>query len=152
MCYYFRVTSTDIPNQTILERIQTNIDYNKALIPSNNPIAVQPLDLKVDKCDSDYDYILAGDIIYDDAITDAFITFINKTLDAFKQTAFLVSLEKRFVFTVMDLDTVAPAYQYFIGRLKTIDVDITYLDIHFKQYFCYDRSKDMVLMEIRRKK
>ena len=76
---------------------------------------MQPLDLKVDKCDSDYDYILAGDIIYDDAITDAFITFINKTLDAFKQTAFLVSLEKRFVFTVMDLDTVAPAYQHFIN-------------------------------------
>ncbi len=71
-----------------------------------------------------------------------------KTLAEHKSTKFLVSLEKRYVFTVKDLDTVAPAYQWFFEKLSKAAVKFEFLDTKFKQYFCYDRSKDMVLMLI----
>ena len=104
--------------------------------------------MKSDECCETFDYILAGDLVYDDSITDALVDFIVKTLAKHVKTKFLVSLEKRYVFTVKDLDTVAPAYQYFIDKLNKASVKFVFLDTMFKQYFCYDRSKDMVLMLI----
>jgi predicted nicotinamide N-methyase len=144
------VTSTDIPDQSILNRIISNLKLNKALLSQTNSVKVKALDLKVDNCDAAYDYILAGDLVYDDSITDALVTFIGKALAVYKETVFLVSLEKIYVFTVKDLDTVAPAHQHFITKLQEeAHVNFTDLNTRFRQYFCYDRTKDMVLIEIR---
>ena len=58
----------------------------------------------------------------------------------------------RYVFTLADLDTVAPAYDYFVERLKSHEQSeqLVYhnIDIDFPQYFCYDRTTEMTLIEI----
>ena len=146
--FKFSVVATDIPDQNILEIIKANIELNKDILNTTESITVKAFDLKTDECNDTFDYILAGDLVYDDSITAALVSFIEKTLAEHKSTKFLVSLEKRYVFTVKDLDTVAPAYQYFIQKLSKAAVKFVLLDTMFKQYFCYDRSKDMVLMLI----
>ena len=55
------------------------------------------------------------------------------------------------MFTVADLDTVAPAHDHFLNKLDTMDVTLEFLDTQFKQYFCYDRGDEMVLMKIKSK-
>lgn len=58
------------------------------------------------------------------------------------------SLEKRYVFTVADMDTVAPAYDHFVNQLANLDIRIELLNTDFKQYFCYEKGKEMVLLKI----
>ena len=52
------------------------------------------------------------------------------------------------MFTVADLDTVAPAYDHFVNKLATLDIRIELLNTDFKQYFCYEKGKEMVLLKI----
>lgn len=151
-----RVVASDIPGQNILQRIRDNINSNLNILPNESDINVEALDLNTDECSEAFDYILAGDLIYDDLITDAFIQFIHKSLSTYTDTKFVISMEKRFVFTLQDLDTVAPAYDYFMTKLdeisKQIPIQVTNLPTSFEQYFCYDRSREMILIEICRKK
>jgi predicted nicotinamide N-methyase len=153
------VLATDIEEKGILELMEKNIKRNKTLL--NGEINVRALNFKseLNKRDdlSNIEVVLAGDVIYDDDITEDFIKFIvnlhNKvTCDTLK---YVVALEKRFVFTVDDLDTVAPAHDFFIHQLehfnvnnKTHKITINYIHLDFPQYFCYERSKDMVMLEI----
>jgi len=147
-----RVTATDIDGHGILERIQANLQRNAHLVKQNS-VTVRALDLFTHKYRDlgSFDVIIAGDLIYDDDITDAFLEFISQTLTVDHKVQFLVSLEKRYVFTVADLDTVAPAHDHFLNKLDTIDVTLKFLDTQFKQYFCYDRGDEMVLMKIKSK-
>ena len=52
------------------------------------------------------------------------------------------------MFTVADLDTVAPAYDHFVNQLANLDIRIELLNTDFKQYFCYEKGKEMVLLKI----
>ena len=48
-----------------------------------------------------------------------------------------------------ELDVVAPAYDHFTAKLNQMkNMRVEYLYTSFKQFFCYERSKDMVLMKI----
>lgn len=153
------VLATDIEEKGILELMEKNIQRNKSLL--NGEINVRALNFKSELNTRDdlnnVEVVLAGDVIYDDDITEDFIKFIvnlhNKvTCDTLK---FLVALEKRFVFTVADLDTVAPAHDFFIHQLEHFNINnethkitTNYIPLDFPQYFCYERSKDMVMLEI----
>jgi len=153
------VLATDIENKDILGLMEKNIEKNKELL--NGEVIVKALDFKSDLSQRDdlknIEIVLAGDVIYDDDITKDFLKFIvnlhNKvTCDILK---FIVALEKRFVFTVADLDTVAPAHDFFIDQLKhfsdnfkTHKISTNHINVDFPQHFCYERSQDMVMLEI----
>ena len=139
--------------------MEKNILRNKNLLKGD--VIVKPLDFKSDLSQKEYlrpiEIVLAGDVIYDDDITEDFMAFIvnlhnQVTCDTLK---FLVALEKRFVFTVADLDTVAPAHDFFIDQLEKFNtknklhkISIKHIDLDFPQHFCYERSKDMLMLEI----
>lgn len=100
-----------------------------------------------------FDLIVAGDIIYDDDITDAFIDYLESVWQVDCSVEVLISLEKRFVFTLEALDTVAPAYDYFQSKLTSqeqlYDLRVQDISVNFKQYFCYDKESHMVLLSIK---
>lgn len=118
---------------------------------------VRPLDLFKDKAvdlEDTFDWIVAGDIVYDDDLTAAFVEFLG---DVFERSGgrveVLVSLEKRFVFTVAELDTVAPAYNCLLDcleqlRLQLPALRIQLLETDFKQSFCYERGNDLIFIKI----
>eukprot|EP00092_Neocalanus_flemingeri_P106010 GFUD01135964.1.p1 GENE.GFUD01135964.1~~GFUD01135964.1.p1 ORF type:complete len:334 (+),score=87.93 GFUD01135964.1:328-1329(+) len=153
------VLATDIENKEVLELMEKNVERNHNLLIGDVTVKALNFNTDVSKRDDlkNIEIVLAGDIIYDDDITEDFIRFMvnlhNKvSCDSLK---FIVALEKRFVFTVADLDTVAPAHDFFISQLeqfgdnfKTCKISTNYINLDFPQYFCYERSKDMVLLEI----
>lgn len=73
-------------------------------------------------------------------------------LNRSKDKVVYVALEKRYVFTLADLDTMAPCYEYFLQRFndarKTIDWKLEMVDIDFPQYFDYERSKELIIMKL----
>ncbi|XP_046600676.1 methyltransferase-like protein 22 isoform X3 [Neodiprion lecontei] len=149
------VICTDVNVGGILKLIQGNVDRNRVYIKS--PFLVTELNFfnlnwpktlqeKIDAAS----IILAADVIYDDQITDAFVRTVMKLLNSRLPKAIYIALEKRYVFTISELDTVAPMYEEFlrcVQRYKT-NWKIQYLDINFPQYFKYDRVKELILMKI----
>ena len=148
-----RVVATDVDGFGILERIRGNILLNSSL--HKTEILVKPCDLKINQFSEwaqNFDIIMVGDIIYDDDITNAFIAYLESVWSVDRRVEVLVCLEKRFVFTLQHLDTVAPAYDYFTNKLAYLELKhalrIQYLPVDFKQCFCYDRGEHMVLISI----
>lgn len=81
---------------------------------------MSPLDLTAIDQDyiNNYDVIIGADVIYDNDLTDGIITFIEKSIRHSKgrKLRILFTVEKRYVFTIKDLDTVAPSFDYFLSR------------------------------------
>ena len=75
-----------------------------------------------DKHNDKHDIIIGADIIYDNDITDALIEFTEHILhhDLVKNKLFFFSIEKRYIFTIDDLDTIAPSYEYFMAKLDDL--------------------------------
>lgn len=101
--------------------------------------------------------ILARDfffsVIYDDKITDGFVKTLAKLMDLPSVKQVYVALEKRYVFTIADLDSVAPMYEEFlrcISRYK-LNWSIREIKLDFPQYFRYERLKQLILMKIEKK-
>lgn len=88
-------------------------------------------------------------VIYDDRITDAFVKTIQKLLSAPGKRSIYVALEKRYVFTVADLNAVAPCFDYFLQQLQKLkNIVWEEVQLNFPQYFQYDRVKELVLLKI----
>ena len=92
------VTATDMRNCDILDLIKKNCSNNKSLIKED--IIVKPLEFGDDLETAEYlesvDIVLAGDVIYDNAITEKFITFLKKLRKKSKRNlTVLVAMEKR---------------------------------------------------------
>ena len=92
------VIATDIRKCDILDLIKKNCSNNKSLIKED--ISVKPLEFGDDLEAAEYletvDVVLAGDIIYDNDITDKFITFLKKLRKKSRRNlTVLVALEKR---------------------------------------------------------
>lgn len=146
--------ATDIYGVGVLERIKENILKNNSLLKTD--ILVKPCDFRKNKYSElmeNFDLIVAGDIIYDDDITDTFIDYLESVWKVDRSVEVLISLEKRFVFTLKALDTVAPAYDYFRSKLtgqeQLYDLRVQDISVKFKQYFCYDKESHMVLISIK---
>jgi hypothetical protein len=89
-------------------------------------------------------------VIYDDKITDGFVRTLSKLLYTKKKKTVYIALEKRYVFTIADLDTIAPMYEEFLRCIEKYKMNwsIDYINIDFPRYFKYDRVKDLVLMKV----
>ncbi|CAB3220572.1 unnamed protein product [Arctia plantaginis] len=158
--YAKKVVCTDIDLGGILELIKLNAKYNRSLIKSN--FKVMPLDFtdtnwKPQVLDEikHSDIIIAADVIYDDDVTAAFISTIQKILNIQPPKTLYIVLEKRYVFTIEHLDSVAPCYETFLALLDKVKTEnqhstwtIQELPLDFPKYFTYDRVKDLVLWKI----
>ncbi|CAG9793986.1 unnamed protein product [Diatraea saccharalis] len=157
--YAKKVICTDIDVGGILELIKLNVKYNKKFIKSE--FKVMPLDFK-DTWSSELtnemrgvDILIAADVIYDDDVTAAFVATIQKILDTTTPKTLYVVLEKRYVFTIEHMDSVAPCYETFLAlldKVKTGNAHSTWiveqLPLDFPKYFIYDRVKELVLWKI----
>lgn len=94
--------------------------------------------------------ISAYAVVYDDKITDGFVRTLSKLLYTKKKKTVYVALEKRYVFTIADLDTAAPMYEEFLRCIERYRMNwsVDHLSIDFPRYFKYDRVKHLVLMKI----
>lgn len=92
-------------------------------------------------------------VIYDDTITEGFVKTLAKLFESQKNPTAYVALEKRFVFTIADLDSVAPMYEEFLRCIQrnSFDWNIEYLKTDFPQYFKYQRLDQLILMKITKK-
>ena len=110
----------------------------------------------------DVDVVIGADVIYDFDVTDGIVNTLKKLacLKPFKPKTFLFSVEKRFIFCVESLDTVAPAFDYFVTLLEDLKSDlflsagiVLSIDLltlaSINQTFCYERSKDLTVVEIK---
>ncbi|XP_076639713.1 methyltransferase-like protein 22 [Colletes latitarsis] len=97
--------------------------------------------------------ILAADVIYDENITGGFVQTLEKLLNSKYQKVVYIALEKRYVFTTVNMDTTAPMYEDFLKCIETRNFNwhIEYVKIDFPQYFKYDRVKHMILLKIENK-
>ncbi|XP_035784588.1 methyltransferase-like protein 22 isoform X2 [Anopheles albimanus] len=163
--YAREVICTDIDIGGLLDLLRDNIQRNVHLSNPNCRMSVCELDFNVSYQDyprslkdqlQNVQYVLAADVIYDDDITEAFVrTLVSLLLELPKLKAIYIALEKRYVFTLEDMDSVAPCYDYFlrcfqkrnnrfgVNRWKLINVCM-----NFPRYFDYDKVKDLVLLKI----
>nr|CAG4646527.1 EOG090X0C5G [Macrothrix elegans] len=151
------VCSTDISKGNILSLIETNIKQNAHFL-KDHKVEVEELDFYnqnygenlVDKLER-ASIIIAADVVYHDDLTDAFLHTLKRIMSIGRQKTAFISLEKRFVFTVCDLDVCAPCYDYFYETLfkELNSFDIQELDTSkIPQYFCYERAKELVLIQV----
>ncbi|KAM3966176.1 methyltransferase-like protein 22 [Aphomia sociella] len=156
--YAKKVVCTDIDVGGILELIRLNAKYNIKLIKSQ--FKVMPLDFMDTNWDKELtneikevDIIIAADVIYDDDVTAAFVTTVQKIMNTNPPKTLYIVLEKRYVFTIEHMDSVAPCYETFLTLLHKTDSahstwTVEQLPLDFPKYFTYDRVKDLVLWKI----
>ncbi|XP_052862733.1 methyltransferase-like protein 22 isoform X2 [Anopheles cruzii] len=163
--YARQVICTDIDIGGLLDLIRSNIQRNAHLSNPHCRMNVEELNFKTSYQDftrefknqlQTINYVIAADVIYDDEITEAFVrTIVSLLLELPKLKAIYIALEKRYVFTLEDMESVAPCYDYFlryfekrnnrfgVNRWKLINVCMD-----FPRYFDYDKVKDLVLLKI----
>ncbi|KAK0089996.1 hypothetical protein PV325_004129 [Microctonus aethiopoides] len=151
------VICTDINLDGILEMINRNVQRNSEFVRAKlNVMALDFLNCNwstflIEKL-TKTTIILAADVIYDIDITKGFVNTLEKLLgDDSSRTAY-IALEKRYVFTINDLDSVAPMYEEFLRSIvkQNLNWNIKMIDLDFPQYFHYDRVKQMILMKIQK--
>lgn len=156
--YCDQVWCTDLDIAGLLNLIRENVKLNNHL--QLNHIQVHELDFMNRSYDerlrnqlAKTDFIIAADVIYDDKITEAFIATIGHLFAHSKPSMrMLVALEKRYVFTLAEMDSVAPCFEHFLRIFDQKLRSRLRLDFlptkDFPQYFEYDRVSQLVLMQI----
>ncbi|XP_071442298.1 methyltransferase-like protein 22 [Hetaerina americana] len=153
------VICTDLDRGNILKLIQANARRNLCALGLNaEMVHVEELDfLNKEWNDSlkeklgNISVVFAADVIYDNDLTEAFLDTLCRLLVGYgKQRVAYLAMEKRYVFTTADLDSVAPCYEHFLTCLQRCPLwrHATCLPIDFPQYFNYERGKDLVLWKI----
>lgn len=110
--------------------------------------------------------LLAADVIYCDDLTDAFFGILEKLMSQGSEKVLYLALEKRYNFSLHDLDVVANGYSHFRSYLREEDGECEGLEpsslpcftgrrvnvAEIPQYIGeYDRGKDVELWQIRYK-
>lgn len=153
--YCKNIICTDVDIGGILDVIRQNVKRNQSKLTGN--IDVMELDFKnfqptgtLAKRIQESDIVIAADVIYDDELTEAFINVLDNLLDnkASKCKTIYIALEKRYVFTIDELDTTAPCYEHFQRKISKKTWNIINIPIDFPQYFHYERCKELVLLKI----
>ncbi|XP_067612629.1 methyltransferase-like protein 22 [Eurosta solidaginis] len=159
--YSSNVVCTDVNVGGILDLIRANIKHNTELFKIPNSINVLEFDFlqplqdysgelleTIDNCD----VVVAADVIYDDTLTDAFINVMDTLFERGnlirKGKTIYIALEKRYVFTLAEMDTVAPMFEYFLRKSMHKSWKIEYIATDFPQYFEYERSRHLVMLKV----
>ncbi|XP_031830769.1 methyltransferase-like protein 22 isoform X2 [Nomia melanderi] len=152
------IICTDVDLEGILKLIHRNFLRNSAYIKSK--VSIKELNFLnltwptfYEKRINEATIILAADVIYDENITEGFVQTLKKLLTSEIQKVVYIALEKRYVFTTVNMDTTAPMYEEFLKCIEAQKENwhIEYIKIDFPRYFKYDRLKQMVLMKIQNK-
>ncbi|CAG7834847.1 unnamed protein product [Allacma fusca] len=171
-----RVIATDLDEFSVLDLIKSNLKHNEKFVQSE--FRIQPLDFtntswspELEEFISQADVILAADVVYHERITQAFVTTLKKILSCGnKSKDIFIAMEKRYAFTIYDLDTVAPMYAHFVDELESVlnlsassqssfavmhrsgstsvQLTIQQIPLSFPQYFNYERTKELVLWHL----
>lgn len=159
-----KVTITDINRGDILHLIERNIDRNAELVKAD--VKVKEIDFldpsTIDQIrDSivDVSILLAADVIYDNLLTDGFIRTVLQLMSESPNKTLYLAMEKRYVFTMEDMDSVAPCYEYLLTQLdwlrcqnlSRIEWTVELLDAPCEQYFTYERNRHLILWKIQAK-
>ncbi|XP_046404197.1 methyltransferase-like protein 22 [Ischnura elegans] len=153
------VICTDLNRGHILDLIRSNAKRNLCSLGlESGKILVEELDFlnkewneTLKKKLSNVSVIFAADVIYDNDVSEGFLDTLCRLLVGYgKERKAYLAMEKRYVFTTADLDSVAPCYEHFLSCLQRSPLwsHSTRLKIDFPQYFNYERGKDLVLWEI----
>ena len=164
ICNADRVVASDLKQNIALAK--KNVDVNSDHL--RRSVRVIPFDViddvgRVPDELSGASLVYGADVVYDDELSDAIVNLIEKLLITYpmERRRFLFSVEKRFVFTIKDLRTVAHAFEYFmekvanklvidmgqIGEMYDVKVDVRSGE-KITQIFRYERSPEMVLVTI----
>lgn len=73
---------------------------------------------------------------------------INDLLSMLSDCKIYIALEKRYVFTIADCDSVAPCYEYCLECIRKHNLKLEEIDLNFPQYFVYDRVKELVMWKV----
>ncbi|KAL9274609.1 Methyltransferase-like protein [Drosera capensis] len=168
----------------ILNNCANNVQLNMELVGKHSSVHVRELDWQKSwppadtKCDyrSRYSWtsseienvnraslLLAADVIYSDDLTDAFFSTVEKLMSQGSQKVLYLALEKRYNFTLDDVDVVANGYSHFRSYLRDDESEAAEdsvssprfvgerLDLaSIPQYVLeYDRGTDVELWEIK---
>ncbi|XP_021910604.1 methyltransferase-like protein 22 isoform X2 [Carica papaya] len=107
--------------------------------------------------------VVAADVIYSDDLTDALFSVLERLMSAGSEKVLYLTLEKRYNFSLDDLDVVANGYSRFRGYLRLEGeherfqygrspcfvgkcIDLTQIPQYVKEY---ERGQDVELWEIR---
>ena len=148
------IYTTDLPE--LVDLLKENLHSN-----NSKNVEVFPLDLKDFTKDTKFreiDIVIGADVIYDNDVTDGVINFLQWILHDSSRgnLEFIFTIDKRYIFTIDDMETVAPSYEYFMSQLTDLDQtgawnikieEIPADQIH--QTFCYERSPDLCLILIK---
>ena len=167
ICNVERVVASDLERNIALA--QKNLDVNSDLLLRRRRVHAIPFDViddigRVPEELSGASLVYGADVVYDDELSDAIVTLMETLLVTYpklERRRFLFSVEKRFVFTIKDLRTVAHAFEYFMAKMKeklleeggrvrgSYDVKVEVMSgDKITQTFCYERSPDMVLVMV----
>ena len=165
ICNVERIVASDLERNIALAK--KNVDVNSGLLQRG--VQLIPFDViedigSVPEELSAASLLYGADVVYDDELSDAIVTLMEKLLNTHpkvERRRFLFSVEKRFVFTIKDLLTVAHAFEYFMAKMTeklleegnrvrgTYDVKVEVINgDEITQTFCYERSPDMVLIMV----
>ncbi|XP_063285534.1 methyltransferase-like protein 22 [Pelobates fuscus] len=169
-----RVYSTDV-GEDLLKMCENNVVLNRRLTDlSGGEVKVKVLDWHKNKLCSDpaflyswtkaeisdlYDettVILAADVFYDKESTDALFKILLNILNRLKQPCTMYfSIERRFNFTLRDMNITSDGYnhfQYCLNNFQSIKDKqkwkIEEIKPTFPQYFTYERSDQLELWKI----
>ncbi|KAK6912086.1 Lysine methyltransferase [Dillenia turbinata] len=177
--------------EQILENCAANVCLNSAIFNSQAAVHVRELDWKNSwppKTDFDYNsqkrfswtisefeeaqrasLLVAADVIYSDDLTDALFSMLEAIMSHGPDKVLYMALEKRYNFSLDDLDVVANGYSHFRSYLRDggDNAELGSLgDWHFPPFFgkCvdlseipqyirqYDRGNDVELWQIKYEK
>ncbi|XP_061555601.1 methyltransferase-like protein 22 isoform X1 [Phycodurus eques] len=161
-----RVYCTDV-GEDLLSMCQTNVTLNRHMIElAGGEVRVRELDwLRSDLCrDTDVElswteeevadihdnasFIIAADVCYDDELTDAFFRTLYRLCNNFAHVCTIfISIEKRFNFTLRQMDVSCDAYNHFKHCLSQLEdlVDgkcsytVEQVPCTFPQFLQYER-------------
>ncbi|XP_025194384.1 methyltransferase-like protein 22 [Melanaphis sacchari] len=153
--YCKEVIFTDINNKDILSMIEKNINLNQDLVVSRTtvlPLNFNEPELSNELCEKlkDLQILIAADVIYDNYITEQFVNTLKKIMAISPRKTAYIGMEKRYVFSSVDLEVCAPCYEYFNDLLSQNNnwCEVQLLDCNFPQYFQYNKAKELVIFKL----
>lgn len=154
-----QVYCTDVNLGSILQLMRRNVQRNAQLLRGQVSVLEYDFLAPKSKLSAELlaaidasDVIMAADVIYEDTLTDAFVAVMEHILARGKQSGrpkcIYVAMEKRYVFTLEDCDSVAPMWEHFLRQTAHKPWLMEQLPLDFPQYFEYERCPQLILMRI----